>query len=234
MPLPSTGSGVAQLARLQVPWPQLGMTGDPRGPAAFVVYRDGDNHQRTFALDAVEERVRIGRGAAAELRLAWDREVSRIHAELERLGGSWALVDDGLSANGTFVNGERILGRRRLTSGDELRIGTTRLVFRSMSGDDSLTLVPALEGPLVELSHMQREVLIALCRPYRQPATQGMPATNQRIAAETHISIAAVKSHLRALFTKFAIADLPQNQKRARLAVLAFERGLISDRDLAE
>jgi DNA-binding CsgD family transcriptional regulator len=201
--------------------------------AAFLAYRDDENRQRTFALDPVEERVRIGRGAAADLRLAWDREVSRIHAELERLGGSWALVDDGLSANGTFVNGERILGRRRLESGDELRMGTSRLVFRSMSQEGSLTLVPALEGPPVELSPMQRQVLIALCRPYHQPATQGIPATNQRIADETNLSIAAVKSHLRALFEKFAIADLPQNQKRARLAGLAFERGVLSDRDLA-
>lgn len=203
-------------------------------PAAFLVYRDGENHERTFTLDPVEERVRIGRGAAADLRLAWDREVSRIHAELERLGRGWALVDDGLSTNGTFVNGERILGRRRLASGDELRIGTSRLVFRSMSREGTVTLVPVLEAPLVELSRMQKEVLIALCRPYRRPATQGVAATNQRIADETHLSVAAVKSHLRALFEKFAIAHLPQNQKRARLAALAFERGVVSDRDLAE
>ncbi len=209
------------------------MGGESRTPAAFLVYRDDENRQRTFALDPVEERVRIGRGAAADLRLAWDREVSRIHAELERLGGSWALVDDGLSANGTFVNGERILGRRRLASGDELRMGTSHLVFRSMSQEGSLTVVPALEGPPVELSAMQREVLIALCRPYHEPATHGIPATNRRIADDTHLSIAAVKSHLRALFEKFAIADLPQNQKRARLAGLAFERGVLSDRDLA-
>jgi pSer/pThr/pTyr-binding forkhead associated (FHA) protein len=210
------------------------MAGETRTPAAFLVYRDESNHQRTFALDPVEERVRIGRGPAADLRLSWDREVSRIHAEVERLGRGWALVDDGLSANGTFVNGERMLGRRRLASGDELRMGASRLIFRSVSQEGSLTLVPALEGPLVELSRMQREVLVALCRPYREATTHGIPATNQRIADETHVSIAAVKSHLRALFEKFAIADLPQNQKRARLAALAFERGLISDRDFAE
>ena len=206
---------------------------DPRAPAAFLVYRDGDNHQRSFSLDTADQRVRIGRGAAADLRLAWDREVSRIHAELERLGGGWALVDDGLSANGTFVNGERLLGRRRLSSGDEIRIGTSRLIFRSMAEEDSLTFVPTLDGPPIELSRMQRGVLIALCRPYREPATQGVPATNQRIADETHVSVAAVKSHLRALFEKFAISGLPQNQKRARLAALAFERGVVSEHDFA-
>jgi hypothetical protein len=47
-----------------------------------------------------------------------------------------------------------------------------------------------------------------------------------------HLSVAAVKTHLRTLFEKLAIAGLPQNQKRARLAVLAIERGLVTDREL--
>ena len=34
-------------------------------------------------------------------------------------------MDDGLSRNGTFVNGERLSGRRRLTDGDTLRFGGT-------------------------------------------------------------------------------------------------------------
>ena len=208
------------------------MADDVQGPVAFLVYRDGENHQRTFPLGPVE-RVRIGRGAGAELRLAWDGEVSRIHAELERLGDGWALIDDGLSANGTFVNGERLRGRRRLAGGEEVRVGNSRLVYRSMSEEDSSTVIPALAGPPIELSRMQREVLVALCRPYREPPTQGVPATNQRIAQETNVTVAAVKSHLRALFTKFAIGQLPQNQKRARLAMLAFERELVSDRDFA-
>ena len=37
-----------------------------------------------------------------------------MHAALERVGDAWALIDDGLSHNGTWVNGERLIGRRRL------------------------------------------------------------------------------------------------------------------------
>jgi len=59
------------------------------------------------------------------------------------------------------------------------------------------------------------------------------PATNQQIADEVHVSVAPVKTPLRTLFEKFAIGDLPQNQKRGRLAVLAFERGLVSKREFA-
>ena len=52
-------------------------------------------------------------------------------------------------------------------------------------------------------------------------------------ADELHLTVDAVKTHLRVLFIKFEIAALPQNQKRARLVELALERGNLSDRDLA-
>ena len=200
------------------------------GPQAFLVYRDGDEHERTYILDPRLERVRIGRGTAADLRLGWDRQVSRVHAELERLGDGWALIDDGLSTNGTQLNGERLLGRRRLSAGDRIHLGTTDITFRTIADDESQTVVPTLDAGPVELTRLQREVLVALCRPYRD---EGSPATNQEIADEVHVSVAAVKTHLRALFEKFAIAGLPQNQKRARLVVLALERGVVSERELA-
>lgn len=202
--------------------------------SAYLVYSDENAHQRTFALDPEVERVRIGRAAAAELRLAWDREVSRVHAELERLGDGWAAIDDGLSSNGTYVNGERLAGRRRLAAGDEIQIGGIRLTFRTLAPDESVTFKPNLSQPPVELSRMQKRVLVALCRPYRSGPGYGVSVTNKQIADELQLTVDAVKMHLRVLFRKLAIADLPQNQKRARLVELAFERGLISGRDLAE
>lgn len=79
---------------------------------------------------------------------------------------------------------------------------------------------------------MQQRVLIALCRPYRDGGTFATPATNQQIADEVFLSVDAVKTHLRALFGKFELNDLAQNQKRARLAECVFQLGLISQRDL--
>ena len=46
------------------------------------------------------------------------------------------------------------------------------------------------------------------------------------------LSVDAVKTHLRTLFQRFEIGDLPQNQKRARLVECAFQWGLVSERDL--
>lgn len=208
------------------------MAGGARGVSAFLVYGDEDNYPRTFMLDAGTARVRIGRGVGSDLRLAWDREASRVHAELEWLGDGWAVSDDGLSANGTYVNGERLRGRRRLGRGDRIRVGRTELTFRPMDGEGSPTFVPALARAPVELSRMQRRVLIALSRPYHVRAMHAVPPTNQQIADELSLSIDAVKTHLRFLFGKFEIADLPQNRKRARLVELAFERGNVSEDDL--
>jgi len=201
------------------------MARNERGVTAFLVYTDEAGYQRTFALDAAAERVRIGRGVAAELRLGWDRQTSRVHAELQRLGEGWALSDDGLSANGTYVNGERVHGRRRLGNGDRINVGQTTLVFRALSAEGSSTFVPALAQPPVELSRTQERVLLALSRPYRNGSAHAVPATNRDIADELSLSVDAVKTHLRVLFGKFGIAGLAQNQKRARLVELAFARG---------
>jgi len=206
------------------------MARDTGTASAYLVYSDDDHHGRTFRVET--GRVRIGRGAGVELRLGWDREASRVHAELERVADGWMLRDDGLSANGTFVNGEQLRGRRRLASGDRIRVGQTDLVFRSTSDDGSLTFIPELSGPPVELSRMQRRVLLELARPYAGGAKHAVPATNQQIGDALYVSVDAVKTHLRVLFSKFEIAGLPQNMKRARLVELAFERGNVTENDL--
>jgi len=56
-----------------------------------------------------------------------DSNVSRRHAELRRAGDSVVLTDLG-STNGTRVNGAPIR-ERILVSGDEVSVGSTRLIF---------------------------------------------------------------------------------------------------------
>jgi hypothetical protein len=41
------------------------------------------------------------------------------------------------------------------------------------------------------------------------------------------LSVDAVKTHLRALFNDFGLAELPQNQKRATLAERAMQLGVV-------
>ena len=78
----------------------------------------------------VTDSITVGRADENDIALAWDAEVSRAHARLERVAGRWTVVDDGLSRNGTFVGGERIRGRRALDPGALVRVGRTTLVLR--------------------------------------------------------------------------------------------------------
>jgi hypothetical protein len=200
---------------------------------AFLVFRDADGRLAFFASPEDERNCTLGRRPELDVAIAWDPEVSGLHAELQGLGGEWTLVDDGLSRNGTYVNGLRLGGRRRLRDGDRIRIGQTILVFKA-GGVAAVreTVATGETGPLLELTDGQRKVLVALCRPYRDGADFVKPATNQEIAAELFLSVEAVKMHLRALFGKFELSELAQNEKRVRLAECALQFGVISQRDL--
>ena len=198
----------------------------------FLVYRDATS-QHILTLDAAAQRATVGRGDEVDIALDFDRNVSRLHAEFERIGGQWTVVDDGLSRNGSFVNDERVNGRRRLCDGDVLRFGSTIIEFQAPVGGGDSETADAPDIPAPKLTETQRKILIALCRPYRDGSSYATPATNQEIAASVFLSLDAVKGHMRTLFVKFEIGALPQNQKRARLVELTLRSGLISPRDLA-
>ena len=203
---------------------------DRRG-VPYLVFREPDGGQRIEALGE-RRHATVGRAPACDVCLSWDTAVSGVHAELERLADDWAVVDDGLSRNGTFVNGERLAGRRRLADGDMLRLGDTVLAYRAPLHVVQET-APATGAPAeVALSPAQRRVLVALCRPLRDGGAHASPASNRQIADELVLSVEAVKTHLRVLFGKFGVEELPHNRKRARLAELALQSGTIGARDL--
>jgi pSer/pThr/pTyr-binding forkhead associated (FHA) protein len=198
---------------------------------ALLVLRDGEGVQRLVRLRG--ERVSVGRAETNGIALTWDTEVSRLHAELECIAGEWTLSDDGLSRNGTYLNGARISGRARLRDGDVIRIGRTALGFRRPDSEETRerTVVAGEPVALGDLPPNQRAVLVALARPYKH-SEFATPATNQQIAEEVHLSVDAVKAHLRTLFQRFGIEQLPQNQKRSRLVAEALQSGLVTPRDL--
>src|SRR4051794_29273329 len=186
----------------------------------FVHWRQDGGTQELRLLPGDADRLTIGRRSDADLALTWDREVSRAHALLERVGGQWTVVDDGLSRNGTFVNGSRVHGRRALHDRDRMCCGETTIVFREPSYPDTGVSTARAPGSATQipLSPQQRKILIALCRPVHE-STAATPATNRQIADEVFLSVDAVKAHLRVLFNRFGVGELAQNEKRARLAV---------------
>jgi pSer/pThr/pTyr-binding forkhead associated (FHA) protein len=108
--------------------------GDP-----FLSYLDAHERQQVLSLEDTWDRITIGRGPSNDVGLPWDADVSRVHAELVRIADDWAVVDDGLSRNGTFVNGERVESRRRLRDGDQLRCGGTEIGFHAPFEADDRT-----------------------------------------------------------------------------------------------
>jgi pSer/pThr/pTyr-binding forkhead associated (FHA) protein len=188
----------------------------------FALYLDRDGRQRLVELDGGP--LCIGREPSSDIPLEWDTEVSRAHAMLERVGAEWTLVDDGLSRNGSFVNGRRVRGRKRLADGDAIRIGRTLIVF-SAAQQQLVPTETTRDSAPPELSPAQRRVLAALCRPMLEDV-YAAPPSNREIAEQLVVGIETVKSHLRVLFELFGVEHLPQNRKRAELVRRALERGV--------
>jgi len=193
----------------------------------FLLYRDGEGTQRIHDLGDAPERLTIGRSTQNAVALPWDREVSRVHASLERLGNEWTLVEDGRSRNGSYLDGERVHGRMRLSDGDAIGLGRTVIVFRSPTGRESLRTATSQRAAPPKVSEAQLRVLTALCQPYID-SSFAVPASNRQIADELIIGVETVKTHMRALFDAFDLGALPQHQKRAALAQRALETGLVS------
>jgi len=81
--------------------------------------------QREIAI--TKEEFLIGRGSDCDLRLG-QSPVSRHHCLLRCRGGEVTLTDLG-SANGTFVNGQRLRSQTVVRHGDEIAVGDFRFVL---------------------------------------------------------------------------------------------------------
>ncbi|MDR3634221.1 MAG: FHA domain-containing protein [Isosphaeraceae bacterium] len=84
------------------------------------------------ALQLTDGVTTVGRHDECQLRIK-SSQVSRKHCELFEKKGLLLVKDLG-SANGTFVNGQKVDGQRVLEPGDELMIGSVKLRVEKKSG----------------------------------------------------------------------------------------------------
>lgn len=203
-----------------------------RSGQPFLQWRNAVGEQQLRTLVPEQPLVTVGRRAESDVPLTWDKEVSRVHAMIELIGGAWTVVDDGLSRNGSFVNGSRVHGRHRLEDSERMCFGNTHVVYHDPVSDrGSESTARALDSPGgIPLTETQRKVLIALCRPIAE-STSTIPATNPQIAGEVNLSVEAVKAQLRGLFGRFGLGELPQNEKRSRLVALVLSSGILRPHD---
>ena len=176
------------------------------------------------ALDS--ERVTVGTLDSNDVVVQADG-VSRVHAVFERFGDAWCVRDLG-SRNGTFVNGDRIIGEHALHSGDEILLGRLRMSFRGPARGAKTAAI----APPPRLTQRERDVLVALCRPLLTGDAFTEPASIRTVAAELVVSEAAVKQHLSRLYDKFDVRGQGE-RKRVQLANAAVARGAVKLGDLS-
>ncbi|MEW5900869.1 MAG: SpoIIE family protein phosphatase, partial [Acidobacteriota bacterium] len=81
----------------------------------------------TFWHSLKNEKITIGRSEDNDLPLA-DPFSSGRHASVVPSDGGYVIRDSG-SKNGTFLNGKKVQGEAELKRGDEILIGSTRIIF---------------------------------------------------------------------------------------------------------
>lgn len=185
---------------------------------------EGTTHRGIVRFPLAGRRVTIGK-VGVDVCLD-DPTVSRLHAAVEPVTGGWIVQDLG-SRNGTYVNGERVLGPRGLRSGDELRIGRTVLSFRA--GEPAGGETAPLSAP-PRFTGRERDALVALCRPLLAGSMLAEPATTATIAAELVVTESAVKKLLARASDKLDL--LQGDRRRARLAAEALRLGVVTPADL--
>jgi hypothetical protein len=175
------------------------------------------------------QRVTLGKTTTNTVALDHDPTVSRLHAILENHGSAWSIRDVG-SRNGTYINGEKIEAERVLRSGDELRIGKTKLVYLEARQADEphfeATIVPDAAQLPPRLTRREVDVLVVLCRPLVSDDAFPEPVSVRQMAGALFVTEAAVKQHLQNLYDKFSIPT--EGDRRVRLANEALRRGAVT------
>ena len=106
----------------------------------------GPDKGRTFELTDGEN----GIGRQSQPITLTDGTASRRHAQVVRQNGEWVLEDLG-AANGTFLNGEKVSHPTALRRGDQIRCGSSILVFSTITGSEPIAPVDLDEnGRLVD------------------------------------------------------------------------------------
>jgi pSer/pThr/pTyr-binding forkhead associated (FHA) protein len=105
--------------------------GEPAEAGEELVVTAGVGAGRRLTLS--DDELIIGRGVSGVGLLSDDGQLSRRHARIVRDADGRLTIEDLGSANGTFVNGERVHEPRVLKLGDSIRIATTILELTSVA-----------------------------------------------------------------------------------------------------
>lgn len=108
-----------------------------------ITVRQGPVPGKVF--DLVKDVLTIGRDMNNDV-VVNDAEVSRNHGRLTSQSGGY-LIEDLASTNGTFVNGQRLIGPKLLNPGDVIGLGETIVMEYSYVADAGATVVASAPPP---------------------------------------------------------------------------------------
>lgn len=197
--------------------------GDSSGSvvASFFVLQGPDKGR---SLRSAEDRILIGR-TSDQIPLT-DHTVSRRHAQVDAAEGGWVLSDLD-SANGTYVNGVRVTRPVKLKHGDQIRVGSTLLVY---AGDER---VEQLLGPNIPTDLVTLDAGESL----DASIMASVPSNEDSVVMAAPDTAWAVKSwNVIRQLTDVIGSLLPTDQLLARVMDIIFEeveadRGVIFVRD---
>lgn len=106
----------------------------------------------------LQEITTIGRSTSCTVVVAGPT-ISRLHASIELRHDRYVISDAG-SANGTFVNGERVEGARPLVTGDVISLGTDEVSFNFADPEETLVASPGLRPAALYIDDNARIVKV--------------------------------------------------------------------------
>ncbi|HEX9035897.1 MAG TPA: FHA domain-containing protein [Ktedonobacterales bacterium] len=107
--------------------PAAPVAGAPRGAGPVLVEESGKNPGMEYPVR--KDRITIGRHRDSDIFLE-DLAVSRLHTTIMRDASGQCVLRDENSANGTFVNGQKV-AEQPLRDGDKVQVGQTTLIFHN-------------------------------------------------------------------------------------------------------
>lgn len=180
-----------------------------------LVMKTGPNPGQTFVLDGTE--FSIGRDINNDFVIN-DTEMSRKHAKIYIYGQGFVIEDLG-STNGTFVNGQRLVGIHQLVSGDSIAFGeNVNCYFEAPVFDPDATRVSA-QPP-------------SYSAPVSQPPSYGAPAPTPSTAvppmetfisappAQQYVSAPVQPSYAGEVPAAYPSADKPKKKNRIFLIII--------------
>jgi len=152
-------------------------------PAFQLIMRQGPTPGLTF--DLVNPEIDIGRDTTNDFVIN-DAEVSRKHAILRLESGSYVIEDQG-STNGTFINGQRLMGPHSLGVGEEIMLGeNVRLTFEAVRPELAATIVGTMTEDIPpayphEQKPAAQQMFVVPPQPAASPysAQQSLPAEGE-------------------------------------------------------